>query len=332
MEIWETTEERMNRLHREFFEKTFVLMVREPPCNEFFKNIDIREMISLCINFKLVADFLKCRVPRIADLHDEFNFNEIYGQVNDSTLVRDAMKCFKPKKIILKSLLGANLPVDILRAFTESSPRSLAIELKGFGQQFLIKPTKIEEIYIESSPYDDSAMVINAILRSSTKIEKIKMIHGSIDDSTSVLLGCISLESFKLKNVKIQCQNIKLLATNITAQVFMKKLCLRLSNAVDNNFLPLLLKNIGSMHLTTLELSLGKGFLDMEAVKEMQSLKHVRFNMEDHSSYQLLQEVRKLIISRSNIDFEILIYCSCGVMIRATTQEYFRMFENVTLL
>lgn len=290
-------------------------------------------MISLCVNFELVADILKCRVPRISDLCNQINFNEIYDQINDSTLVRNVMKCFKPKKIILGSLFGANLPIDILSTFTEYSPQSLTIKLKGFGQQLLIKPNRIEEIRIENSPFDDSAMVVNAILRSSKRIEKIEMIDGTIDDSTSVLLGCISLESFELKNVKIQCQNIELLATNITNQVFMKKLCLCLSNAIHNNkFLALLLETIDSMYLTTLELSLGKEFLNLKAIKVMQSLEHVRFNVENHSSFQLLQEVSKVIISLSNIPFEISIYCSCGSINHATTREYFKQFKNVSLL
>lgn len=330
---WETSEERVARIHHEYFERVFTLLVREPSLHHFFQSIDIKEMISLCCNYKCVADVLKSRVPQVAELYNQINFDEIYDRIEVMKLIRSAVNHFKPKKIELGTSLGTHLPADLLGAFTLNSPERLTIKLRGPGQHFTVYQIKLQEVFIESSVYERSANAINAILQSSSNLEKVELSNGCIDDITSTLFGLFGLESFKLNHVQIQCRELDLLAMNLTKQVFMEDMCLRYYGNINVRFLSFLLDGIGSMNLRTLELSFGKCPLNIYTIAKIRSLEFIRVNIEQHSSLILMQQLCNIINERKDIKFEMFIYCSCDEKnSNGIDRENFQQFENVKIV
>lgn len=324
---WETDDERANRIHREFFEKTLVLMTREPPLDIFFKSVDITGMINLCCNFESVAEILKCRKPEIAALYNSIDFGKIYGTV-DTSIVRSMMNHFKPKTVILESTVI--LPTDLLRAFTLNSPKSLTIKLRSFGQQLVMKRNKIEEVCIENFIYDSTSSVNNTILESSSRIAKIEIINGSIDDITTTLLGQLSLERLDLKNVEIRCRDMDALARNISKQVWTEKLRVNCFGELNNTFIPFLLDRIASMNLKTLEISLGDNLMNIDNISKISSLTYVRLNVESHSHIEIFQQLLEIFILRPDVTFAVFLYCSCGVDVNETiAYGYFGRLENV---
>lgn len=164
IELWENVNERAVRLQHEKFEKALVLMVREPPMETFFRNVDIKAVIGLCCNLEQVAEILKCRLPQVVTFYDEFDFESIYDNVIDTRTVRSMMDHFKPKTISLGSSLGVKLPYDLLNAFTLHSPKKCISKIRGFGQNFLIQQLKMEEVHIENLYSENSSFATNAIL------------------------------------------------------------------------------------------------------------------------------------------------------------------------
>lgn len=326
---WETATERENRIHHEFYEQSLILMMREPPLEIFYQSLNIEAMINLCCTFEDIAEILKYREPQIAELYNIFDFESVYERVDDAGVVRSIMNHFKPKKVLLGSAIGRNLPIDLLRAFTLNSPRILMVKLRGFGQRLIQKTCKFEEVYIENSIYDNSAEAVNAILQSSRKLEKIEIVNGRINDITSTILSSLGLELFTLKHVEIQSCDIESFVSNITKQAFMKHLCLRYFEKIDQNFISALLNEINSMNLISLEISLGKSLTNMGNIKGMSSLKFIRLNIEEHTPSLLMQELRNLIIERPDVIFNIYVYCSCGNQDAELPREHFNEFENV---
>lgn len=309
-------------------------MVCEPTMNIFLQSLNIKAMINLCCNFETVADILKKHNPEIISigLYDEFDFEQIYGNIIDTRLVRSITNHFKPKTIKLSSTLTKKLPVDLLAAFTLHSPKKFIIKLRGYGQDFFAQRLKMEGIQIENPYSESSSFATNAILQSSKKLGKIEIIHGSIDDITSSIIGCLCLESFILQNVCILCQEMDLLALNLTKQTFMTELRLRYFKNLNLRFLSFLVDNISSMNLITLELSFGNHTLNIQPITRMSSLKYVRFNIEKHSSNHFVQQLQDLMTVREDVKFEIYAYCACGAPILEEVSEYFQQFENVVLL
>lgn len=224
-------------------------------------------MINLCCNFKLVADVLKDCIPEIAEFYNIIDFGKVYKKIDDTRVVRSVMDHFKPKEIFFSSAFGSNLPFDLLGAFTLNSPQTLNVKFHGLGQNFLVKPTKIEKLHIENCYYDDSSLATNAILQSSKRLCKIKIVNGCIDDITSAIIGRLGLENFEIKNVKIRCEEMEWFVINLTKQAFMTELRLRYFGDINMKFLSLLLDRIGSMNLTALELSLGKTVVNLYSIK-----------------------------------------------------------------
>lgn len=286
-------------------------MASEPRLGIDIRDINIRDLISLCLSEEILSRLGRLFDPRIDELYTSLDLNKIYGHELDTIMVEKCVNHFTPQTVIIRSPMLDKLPVDLLSSFCSFAPKKLIIRLRNSDQQFLIHHFKIREIRIEHQKnyhWSSPTKALNSILQSSVNLDNLEVVNCSFDVITVASFNQLYLRNLTLCDAELSCMEGVILAHYITKSFFMETLILRYNEEFSTMlqlFFNQVMYLIPKMKLKSFEISINDGFFKIDNINLIPSLKSVRVNIIEGTSLKTMNYIKKITVANPDINFQV---------------------------